>query len=128
MSERPKWVEGLRPRYRITTPDVPKGTRMTAEQRAQRINEPMTEVVRNAIAMLAGMISETTDWLKFKRHFLIEIPSIERQLFSFRDGKTKKHPPFNAYERQVREEWKRLTGNTLLMPPEKMLSDPSEYE
>lgn len=124
-SPTPSIIDG---HYRLASPDVPKGRRMTARVRARRINEPMTVIVRQALEMLAGMIPNETNWLTFKRHFLVEIPPIERQLFSFRDEKTKKHPPFNPYERRVRDEWLRLTGNKLLMPPEKMLGSPEEYE
>lgn len=112
----------------IKNPELCKTKRLTlAEVHAQR-NEPLSPRVLQDLAFVAALLPECTDWLVVKKRILLELPIDQRQLFSTRHP-TKKHFPFNAFERRIREEWKKLTGNVLLMPDHRKLAevDPELY-
>lgn len=82
---------------------------------------PPSSRVMEAISFIASILPEETNWLVIKKRLLLELPTWERQLFSTRDPKTKRHGLYNAFERQVRKRWFEMTGNVLVMPENKML-------
>lgn len=101
----------------------------TQEEVERERKKPLSHRMLEAILFVSNIMPESTDWLHVKKMIMLEIPPKERQLFSTRDALTKKHYPFNEFELNVRVEWKRLTGNLLLMPENKMFTDAEDgYE
>jgi hypothetical protein len=95
----------------------------------KRRNQPLSSVVKEKIDLVAQMLPEETDWLRVKKSLMLELAPADRQLFSKRHDVTKKHPPFNVFEKLVRDAWRAATGKELVMPPEKVMEDvePESY-
>lgn len=102
--------------------------KLKGDQKLQAQRAPLSERVQAKIKFVATLLPEETDWLRVKKQLLLELPPVDRQLFSSRDPYTKLHHPFNPFEIQVRQAWTQLTGNVLKMPVEKMLESPDKYE
>lgn len=94
----------------------------------QRKN-PLSERVLQGIAFISESLGDCDNWLTVKKRLMLELPVDQRQLFSTRDPYSKKHQPFNQFEKKVRIEWLRLTGKLLLMPEDKKMDevDPMLY-
>lgn len=89
----------------------------------------LSEKVAGQVRFVATYMPNETDWLTVKKQLLITLSPADRASFTRRDEKTKLHFPFNGFERAIRDLWKVVTGNTLVMPPDKMLveDDPKAY-
>ena len=83
----------------------------------------LPESVQEAVCFLAKALPEEDDWLTIKKQVLLSISPNERKAFSTRDQKTKKHHPFNDFERSVRQLWFDQTGIWLQIPPDKRLDE-----
>lgn len=75
------------------------------------------------LQMLFEQLPDATDWLVVKKALMLELCPADRQLFSRRHEDSKKHFPFNALERRIRETWVKMGGNVLLMPDDKKMED-----
>ncbi len=75
------------------------------------------------IEFLTANMAEETDWLTVKKQLLRVLKPRDRKNFTTRDQLTKRHMPFNPFERAIREHWQQLTGNILEMPLDKRLDD-----
>jgi len=84
---------------------------------------PVSHEIMGKLAILAQMLPEETDWLRVKKLLMLELAPADRQLFSTRDGATKRHPPFNEFEAAIRAAWHAITGRVLIMPADKMMED-----
>lgn len=92
------------------------------EHPTQNLNE-LDDNVKAHIILLSEVYNDVTDWLEVKKKLMLLMSPKDRKNFSTRDEKTKKHFPFNDYEKNVRKFWKEITGKTLEMPEDKRLDD-----
>lgn len=67
-----------------------------------------------AINEVQSYAADVTDWIVVKKEILRVLPVEERQHFSTRDPKTKKHT-LNDFERLIIDYWKQTTGQSLVL-------------
>lgn len=103
--------------------------KVSKETVEKRRSQPLSDVVKEKVNLVAQMLPEEMNWLRVKKLLMLELAPADRQLFSRRHDVTKKHPPFNQFEKAIRAEWFQLTGRDLMMPSEKIMEDvgPESY-
>lgn len=98
--------------------------RKSSSQTVARLrSSPLSQTIIEKLTDIADMLPDETDWLRVKKALLLELAPADRQLFSRRDDDTRKHPPFNEFEKVIRNTWLSITGNKLIMPSDKMMAD-----
>lgn len=75
------------------------------------------------VSFLSENLKDETDWLTVKKQVLLLLSPRDRKNFTTRDQLTKRHLPYNDFEKAIREHWFQLTGNMLEMPLDKRLED-----
>lgn len=86
-------------------------------------SQPLSIEIKYCIEQLAESFPTETNWLTIKKSLILMLSPGDRQLFSTREAVTKKHFPFNQFEKSIRSFWNELTGVVLLMPDDKKMED-----
>ena len=78
--------------------------------------------IQDAVRLAVRICPDTTDWLVAKKQIMRGMSPSDRKNFTTRDPYSKKHHPHNAFELEIIELWRSLTGNTLAIDPAKSLA------
>lgn len=89
----------------------------------------ITDIVKERVRFLAEALPDETDWLIIKKQLIVTLRSRDRAGFTRRHDTTRRHMPFNGFEKAIRSYWHELTGNTLILPEDKwhVKDDPEAY-
>lgn len=74
----------------------------------------MDQKMHEAILFVHSYAFQVSDWKVLKKELLKVLPPDKRKLFSTRDQKTKKQF-LNSLEKEIIEEWKKITGKSLYL-------------